>query len=115
MPMGAVSAFTTGNYHCKPLMTDVIVIRKNKNKVKKDDTSAKVYDPPSLCPISGTSFVHQQKGPLDTSNIHSNHKEKKHKFTEKKAFIRQGQDLDKSQCSEPLQFCSNATKNSFCI
>ena len=33
--MGAVSAFTTGNYHCKPLMTDVIVIHKNKNKVKK--------------------------------------------------------------------------------
>ena len=26
MPMGAVSAFTTGNFHCKPLMTDVIVI-----------------------------------------------------------------------------------------
>ena len=25
--MGAVSAFTTGNYHCKPLMTDVIVIQ----------------------------------------------------------------------------------------
>ena len=24
--MGTVSAFTTGNYHCKPLMTDVIVI-----------------------------------------------------------------------------------------
>ena len=24
--MGAVSAFTTENYHCKPLMTDVIVI-----------------------------------------------------------------------------------------
>ena len=24
--MGAVSAFTTGNYHCKPQMTDVIVI-----------------------------------------------------------------------------------------
>ena len=24
--MGAVSAFTKGNYHCKPLMTDVIVI-----------------------------------------------------------------------------------------
>ena len=24
-PMGAVSAFTAGNYHCKPLMTDVIV------------------------------------------------------------------------------------------
>ena len=25
-PMDAVSAFTTKNYHCKPLMTDVIVI-----------------------------------------------------------------------------------------
>ena len=25
-PMGAVTAFTTGNYHCKPLMTDVTVI-----------------------------------------------------------------------------------------
>ena len=24
--MGAVSAFTTENYHCKPLMTDVILI-----------------------------------------------------------------------------------------
>ena len=24
--MGAVSAFTTGHYHYKPLMTDVIVI-----------------------------------------------------------------------------------------
>ena len=24
--MGAVSAFTAGNYHFKPLMTDVIVI-----------------------------------------------------------------------------------------
>ena len=25
-PVGVVSAFTTGNYQCKPLMTDVIVI-----------------------------------------------------------------------------------------
>ena len=25
-PMGAVSAFTTGNYHSKSLMTDVIII-----------------------------------------------------------------------------------------
>ena len=25
-PMGAVSAFTTGNNHCKPLMTDAIII-----------------------------------------------------------------------------------------
>ena len=25
-PVRAVSAFTTGNYHCKPLMTDVLVI-----------------------------------------------------------------------------------------
>ena len=25
-PMGTVSAFTTGNYHCNPPMTDVIVI-----------------------------------------------------------------------------------------
>ena len=25
-PLGAVNSFTTGNYHCKPLMTDVIVI-----------------------------------------------------------------------------------------
>ena len=25
-PMSAVSAFTTENYHCKPLMTDVIAI-----------------------------------------------------------------------------------------
>ena len=24
--MSAVSAFTTGNYHCKPLMTDVVVV-----------------------------------------------------------------------------------------
>ena len=24
--MGAVNTFTTGNYHCKPLITDVIVI-----------------------------------------------------------------------------------------
>ena len=24
--MGAVSVFTTENYHCKPVMTDVIVI-----------------------------------------------------------------------------------------
>ena len=47
--MGAVSTFTTGNYHCKPLITDVIVLHKNKNKVKgKDSTSAKVCDPPSL-------------------------------------------------------------------
>ena len=64
--MGAVSAFNTGNNHCKPLMTDVIVVHKNKNKVKKNGTSAKVYDSPSLCPISGTSCVHQQKGSLDT-------------------------------------------------
>ena len=35
--MGAVSVFTTENYHCKPLMTYVIVIHKNKNKVKKKD------------------------------------------------------------------------------
>ena len=27
--MAAVSAFTTGNYHCKPLMTDVIVFHMN--------------------------------------------------------------------------------------
>ena len=27
-PMGAVSVFTTGNYHCKPLMTDVTVIHR---------------------------------------------------------------------------------------
>ena len=26
-PMGAVSAFTERNYHCKPLMTDVVVFR----------------------------------------------------------------------------------------
>ena len=26
--MGAVSALTTGNYHCKRLITDVIVIYK---------------------------------------------------------------------------------------
>ena len=45
--MGAVSAFTTGNYHCKLLMTDVIIIHKNKNKVNKGGTSAKVYDSPS--------------------------------------------------------------------
>ena len=25
-PMGAVSAFIAGNYHCKPLMTDAIVV-----------------------------------------------------------------------------------------
>ena len=25
-PMGVVSAFTTGDYHCKPQMIDVIVI-----------------------------------------------------------------------------------------
>ena len=35
-PMGAVSAFTTGNNHCKPLMTDVVLI--HKNKVKKNMT-----------------------------------------------------------------------------
>ena len=61
--MGAKSAFTaTGNYYCKPQMTDVILIYK----VKKDGTSAKVYDPPSLCPISETSCVHERRGPLDT-------------------------------------------------
>ena len=31
--MGAKSAFTTGNYHCKPLMTDVIVIHRVKKKM----------------------------------------------------------------------------------
>ena len=25
--MGAVSGFTTGNYHCKPLMTGIIVMQ----------------------------------------------------------------------------------------
>ena len=59
--MGAKSAFTTGNYQCKPQMTDVILI----DKVKKDRTSAKVYDPSSLCPISGTSCVHKQRDPLN--------------------------------------------------
>ena len=63
--MGAVSAFTTGNYHCKPLMTDVIVIHRNKVE-EKDGTSAKVYDSPSLCPISGTTCAHELKGPFDT-------------------------------------------------
>ena len=37
--MGAVGAFTTGSYHCKPQMADVIVIQKNelrdKTNVKK--------------------------------------------------------------------------------
>ena len=61
-PVGVNSAFTVGNYHCKPLMTDVIVIHRVK---KKHYTSAKVYDPPSLCPILGTSCVHKQRGPLD--------------------------------------------------
>ena len=32
--MGAVSAFTTGNYHCKPLMTDVIVIHQVNLEVR---------------------------------------------------------------------------------
>ena len=27
--MGTVSVFTTGNYHCKPLKTDVFVIHVN--------------------------------------------------------------------------------------
>ena len=61
-PMGAKSAFPAENYHCKPLMTDVIVIHRVK---KKPGTSAKVYDPPSLCPILGTSCVHQQRDPLN--------------------------------------------------
>ena len=41
---------------------------ENENKVekRKGDTSAKVYDPPSLFPNSGTSCVHQQRVPLDT-------------------------------------------------
>ena len=30
-PMGAVSAFTKGNYHCKPLMTDKFV-RKSRDE-----------------------------------------------------------------------------------
>ena len=35
--MGAVSAFTTGNYHCNPLMADVIVIHiKHISAVKLD-------------------------------------------------------------------------------
>ena len=29
--MDAVSTFTSTNYHCKPLVTDVIVIHNNKN------------------------------------------------------------------------------------
>ena len=33
--MGVMSAFITLNYRCKPLMTDVTVIHKNKNKVEK--------------------------------------------------------------------------------
>ena len=73
--MGAVSAFTAGNYHCKPLMTDVVVIHKSKVK-KEDGISAKVYDPANLCPISGTSCVHQQKGPLDTYKYSFNSQEK---------------------------------------
>ena len=32
--MGAVSTFTAGNYHCKPLMTDVIVIHNLTNDNK---------------------------------------------------------------------------------
>ena len=32
-PMAAVSAFTEENYHCKPLMTDLIVIH-SKWKIK---------------------------------------------------------------------------------
>ena len=32
--MGAVSAFTAGNYHCKPLMTDVIVTHMTDVTVK---------------------------------------------------------------------------------
>ena len=30
-PMSAVITFTTGNYHCKPLMIDVIVIHNLPN------------------------------------------------------------------------------------
>ena len=30
--IAAVSAFTTGNYHCKPLTTDVIVIYNIRNE-----------------------------------------------------------------------------------
>ena len=37
--MGAVTAFITENYHCKPMMTDVIVIHNLANgkqsKIKK--------------------------------------------------------------------------------
>ena len=44
--MGAVSAFHTGNYHCKPLMTDVIVIPKQMEKKE----SKKV----ALLPLSRT-------------------------------------------------------------
>ena len=62
--MGAVSAFSTGNCHCKPLMTDVIIIHKNKVK-EKDGTSDKVCYPQNLCPVLGTSCLHQRKGPLD--------------------------------------------------
>ena len=99
-PMGAKNPFTMGNYHCKPLMTHVILIYKVKKNMalhpnymthqsyakflghlvstskeghliltnihanhKKEKnpmggTSAKVSDPPRLCPIFGTSSVH---------------------------------------------------------
>ena len=78
--MGAVSAFTTGNYHGKPLMTDVIVIHKNKNKLKtKDGTSAKVYDPTRFTQFRGHPLSTSKKGHLILTNIHSNHKKKKGK------------------------------------
>ena len=30
--MGAMSVFTTGNHHCKPLMTEVIAVHNLANK-----------------------------------------------------------------------------------
>ena len=32
-PMGTLNAFTIANYHCKPLMTNVIFIHKIKIKL----------------------------------------------------------------------------------
>ena len=71
--VGAKSAFIMGNYHCKPLMTDVTVIHKVK---KKHGISAKVYGLPSSSQFWGHPVSISKEVHLLFTNIHANLKQK---------------------------------------
>ena len=70
-PVGVNSAFTVGNYHCKPLMTDVIVIHRVKKNMALQPKSMTLQAYAQFWghPVSRSKEVH-----LMLTNIHTNHK-----------------------------------------